>query len=103
MPVVGGMVWIQCGLGAECGHLGDVGVHCDALRRGRGGDWVERGGVAAEWAVYGAGCDLRSSGRAGSDYPGFRLCDTHVGVVDRPDRRGMLLPDGGEGQGSLWL
>ena len=50
-------------------------------------DWLERGGVDAEWTVYGAGCDLGSGGGAGGDYAGFRLCNPDLRFVDRSDRR----------------
>ena len=43
--VVGGLVWVQCRLGVECRDAGDLGVCGDALWRGSGGDWLERGGV----------------------------------------------------------
>ena len=97
LPVVGGVVWIQCRLGFERRHTGDLGIRGDALRSRRGSHWLERRGVDARWAVYGAGCDLGGGGRAGGDYTGFRLRNPDLRFVDRPDRRSILLPDGGEG------
>ena len=40
VPAVGGLVRLQCGFRAGCGHAGDVGVCGDALWSGGGGDWA---------------------------------------------------------------
>ncbi len=49
VPVVGGLVRVQCRVGAVGGHAGDLGVRGDSFWRGGGGDWLE----AAEWIRQG--------------------------------------------------
>jgi hypothetical protein len=75
----------------------------DPLRRGGGGDWMERGGVDPQRQAIGAGRDLRGSGRAGGDYAGVGVCIADVRDCDwAAGRRGMLL-HGGEGEGVVRL
>ena len=99
VPAVGGLVRVQCRVGAGGGDAGDLGVCGDALWRGGGGDRLERGGVDPAGQAFGAGSDLGRGGRAGGDYAGCGLCDADVGAVDRADRGRVLLLHGGEGEG----
>ena len=102
------LLWVgwfgfNAGVGAWGGDAGDFGFRGDALWSSGCGGGLERGGMAAAGEGFGVGRDFWSGGWAGGDYAGGRVCDADVGVVDRVDRWGVLLPDGGEGEGDLWL
>jgi ammonium transporter, Amt family len=53
-------------------------------------------GACLLWVGCRAGRDLGSRGGTGVDYTGLCLCCSYLRVVDRSDRRSILLPDGGE-------
>ena len=103
LPVVGGLVWVQCGLGAELRErwrLRRLWRRTLARRLRRlAGAW--RSGFGREslrrWGRS------RVRGRAGGDYAGGWVCDADVGAVDWADCRSVLLLDGGEGEGGVWV
>ncbi len=97
--------WFGFNAGSALGSrdAGDVGVCGDALWSGGGGDWVGWSGVDPAGQGFGPGGDLGLGCGAGGDYAGGGVCDADVGVVDRPDRGRVLLPDGGEGEGGVWV
>ena len=103
VSVVGGVVRVQCGVGAGGERAGDERVCGDALWRGGGGDRMARGRVDSQWQAERAGWDLRRGGGAGGDYAGGRVCDADERAVDRSDRGRVLLLDGREGEEHLRL
>ena len=103
LPAVGGLVRLQRRVGAERGHPGYLRLRRDALRRGGRGPGLERGGVDSERQAQRAGRDLRSGRRPGRHHAGLGLRDADVRALDRPHRRRLLLPDGGQGEGDIRL
>ena len=100
---VGRVVWVQRRLSFKCGHLGDIGFYCHTFWRSRCGGRLERSGISAQPSLHGSRRNFGCGGWAGGNHSGLRLCHPDVRFVDRPHRRDLLLPDGGEGQGGLWL
>ncbi len=85
LSAVGGLVWLQCRVGAGCERAGDLGLYCHAVWSGGRSDWVVGGGVASQRKAIGAGRNLRRGGGAGGDYAGIWLCNSDECAMDRPD------------------
>ncbi len=95
---VGGMVRVQCGVGAGGEQSGDERVCGDALRRGGCGLRMAGSGVDSQRQAERAGRNLRGGGWARGDYAGGRVCDADERAVDRFVRGRLLLLDGREGE-----
>ena len=100
---VGRLVWIQR-RERTCGwRVSDERVCCDAFWRGRGGDWMERGGMVAQRQTERARCNFRSGGRSCGNYAGCWICEPNVGVDHRIDCGSVLFLDGHESEIAIRL
>jgi hypothetical protein len=101
MPVVGRLVWIQRRERIGGQRVGRERVCGDAFRGGRGGVWLERGGVAEKRQSQRARRDFRSGGRTGGHHSRSGFCASDAGAGDWTGGRSGVLSDGDEGEGAL--
>ncbi len=97
--------WFGFNAGSALGsrRLGDERICRNTFWCGRGGNWLERGGVDAKRKAERARCNFRSGGGACGNYAGCGICEPNVGADYRIDRRSILFLDGHESEIAIRL
>ncbi len=103
VPVVGGLVRIQCGLGALVRSLGHQRLCEHAPWCGGCSDRLDDRGMDQARQAKRAGRHLGGGRRTGCHHAGGGLRAADVGTADRSAGRPGLLHDGGRGEAALRL